>query len=46
MISYYYYFKIDSKIVYVINGNEVINHVPQFIKHFINEGTPIMFGGG
>ncbi|KAL4438610.1 hypothetical protein ABPG74_015508 [Tetrahymena malaccensis] len=36
----------ECKFVNVSSGSEVPNKVDEFKEHFLNEGTPIMFGGG
>lgn len=32
--------------LYISSGSEVPSKIDEFKKHFLNEGTPIMFGGG
>jgi Ufm1-specific protease 2 len=37
---------VESNIIFVASGAEVITKVSEFIAHFKNHGTPIMIGGG
>lgn len=39
-------FKIDSKIMHVSSGSDLISKGPELAYHFKQHGTPIMIGGG
>jgi hypothetical protein len=39
-------FGVDSKILNIPNGPEIIKHSSAIAQHFDREGTPVMIGGG
>lgn len=36
----------ECKIVHVSSGKDILNFTEEFKRHFLEEGTPVMFGGG
>jgi len=40
------YLGIESKIVHISKGPDIVNHTRQLIDHFTSQGTPVMIGGG
>jgi hypothetical protein len=39
-------FDIDSKILFIQNGGDILSHSKELKAHFEEEGTPVMIGGG
>jgi len=36
--------QISSKLIHVASGTDVAEHLPQFHKHFLSNGSPVMIG--